>query len=255
MTEAEWLEGTDPQKMLAFLQGKASDRKLRLFAVACCRSSWRFLDGRWALPAVDVAERLADGSAGEEERARAAREFGKYYAAASQSVAESDMMADEAWSSGEPAADLTDMYAVLDLHLACSQSLQPEPRPDEVLRHIQQARRLLENGTAGGTPGIGALVGPYVVSLIRCIFGNPFRPATPDTVWLAWQDRTIPKLAQAAYDDRTLPAGVLDLSRLAILADALEEAGCHDTDILGHCRGPGPHVRGCWLVDLVAGRS
>jgi hypothetical protein len=56
-------------------------------------------------------------------------------------------------------------------------------------------------------------------------------------------------LAQATYDNRTMPAGTLDPARLAVLADALEEAGCQDAEILGHLRGAGPHVRGCFLVD------
>jgi hypothetical protein len=65
---------------------------------------------------------------------------------------------------------------------------------------------------------------------------------------LVWQDGTVPKLAQSIYDERTF-------DRLPILADALEEAGCDDTDILGHCRGPGPHVHGCWVVDLLLGKE
>ena len=62
-------------------------------------------------------------------------------------------------------------------------------------------------------------------------------------------------LAQAAYDQRTLPAGHLDPARLAVLADALDEAGCTDADVLNHLRGPGPHVRGCWAVDLLLGKG
>jgi hypothetical protein len=61
--------------------------------------------------------------------------------------------------------------------------------------------------------------------------------------------------AQAAYDERHLPAGTLDNVRLAILADALEEAACTSEEMLSHLRGPGPHVRGCWPVDLCLGRS
>jgi hypothetical protein len=49
--------------------------------------------------------------------------------------------------------------------------------------------------------------------------------------------------------------GTLDNTRLAVLADALEESGCTSEDVLGHLRGPGPHVRGCWVVDLCLGRS
>lgn len=91
--------------------------------------------------------------------------------------------------------------------------------------------------------------------LFRCVSGNPFRPVTIDQSWIAWNDGTIAKLAQGIYDDRELPSGHLDAGRLAILADALEEAGCTDQDILLHCRGPGPHVRGCWVIDLLLGKE
>jgi hypothetical protein len=70
-----------------------------------------------------------------------------------------------------------------------------------------------------------------------------------------WNDGLVVRLAQAAYEERSLPEGTLDNARLAVLADALEEAGCTDDGLLGHLRGPGPHVRGCHAVDLLAGRS
>jgi hypothetical protein len=89
--------------------------------------------------------------------------------------------------------------------------------------------------------------------LLRDIFGNPFRPTTLDSARLTWNDSAVVRLAQAAYDNRTLPAGTLDPDRLAVLADALEEAGCTDAEILGHLRGP--HVRGCHIVDLLTGRE
>jgi hypothetical protein len=91
--------------------------------------------------------------------------------------------------------------------------------------------------------------------LIRDVFGNPFRPITISSAVLAWSDSTVVRLAQAAYEERQLPAGRLDDGRLAVLADALEESGCADSDILGHLRGPGPHVRGCWAVDLLLGKG
>ena len=62
-------------------------------------------------------------------------------------------------------------------------------------------------------------------------------------------------MAEAAYEQRELPAGTLDPARLTVLADALEDAGCADADLLGHLRGPGPHVRGCWAVDLLLGKG
>jgi hypothetical protein len=87
---------------------------------------------------------------------------------------------------------------------------------------------------------------------VRDIFGNPFRPVALDP---AWRTPTVAGLATAAYEERTLPAGTLDPDRLAVLADALEETGCDNTDILSHLRGPGPHVRGCWVVDLLLGKE
>ena len=83
------------------------------------------------------------------------------------------------------------------------------------------------------------------------LFGSPFRPVTITPACLTM---TILSLAQAAYEHRLLPSGELDLARLAVLADPLEEAGAH-ADLVAHLRGPGPHVRGCWAVDLVLGKG
>jgi hypothetical protein len=82
------------------------------------------------------------------------------------------------------------------------------------------------------------------VAFLRDIFGNPFRPITVDPAWLT---STVLALAQGIYDDRAF-------DRMPILADALQDAGCDNDDILTHCRGTGPHVRGCWVVDLVLGK-
>jgi hypothetical protein len=92
---------------------------------------------------------------------------------------------------------------------------------------------------------------------LRDIFGSPFRAAPAiGRATLAWNGGAIPKLARAAYEERSLPEGTLDPGRLAALADALEEAGCTNEDILGHCRQQGAvHLRGCWVVDLLLGKS
>jgi hypothetical protein len=85
--------------------------------------------------------------------------------------------------------------------------------------------------------------------LLRCIFVNPFRPAPAIApAWLAWNGGTVRKLAEAIYEDQAF-------DRLPVLADALEDAGCSDADLLGHLRGPGPHARGCWAVDLLLGKA
>jgi len=80
---------------------------------------------------------------------------------------------------------------------------------------------------------------------IRDIFGNPFRPVTLDS---RWQTETVVALAAGIYAERAF-------DRMPILADALEDAGCDHADILTHCRSDGPHVRGCWVVDLLLGKS
>ena len=89
-------------------------------------------------------------------------------------------------------------------------------------------------------------------TLLRDIIGNPFRPVALGSTS---QTHQVVALAQAIYEERSLPSGHLDVARLAVLADMLEEAGYSDADILGHLRGPGPHVRGCWVVDLLTGRE
>ncbi len=91
--------------------------------------------------------------------------------------------------------------------------------------------------------------------MLREVFGNPFRPITLASTILAWNGATVVRLGQAAYDERQMPEGTLDNGRLAVLADALEEAGCTDAGILNHLRGPRNHVRGCWVVDLLLGKS
>ncbi len=88
----------------------------------------------------------------------------------------------------------------------------------------------------------------WLAALVRDIFGNPFRRPHLDWAWLKWEGGTVARLAEGAYQDRAF-------DRLPVLADALEEAGCADTDILSHLRGGGPHARGCWALDLLLGRE
>jgi hypothetical protein len=104
-------------------------------------------------------------------------------------------------------------------------------------------------------PGNWYGLGLSLCSLARCVFGNPFRPA-PVVVpaWLKWHDGTVRKLAEAACAEHTLPEGTLEPARLTVLADALEDAGCNEAELSAHLRSPGPHVRGCWVVDLLLAR-
>ena len=92
-------------------------------------------------------------------------------------------------------------------------------------------------------------VGAYnTISILHDLF-NPFcsAPATWFSI-LAWNDSTVVRVARAIYDERAF-------DRMPILADALEDAGCDNADLLAHCRGPNEHVRGCWVVDLLLGKQ
>jgi hypothetical protein len=86
----------------------------------------------------------------------------------------------------------------------------------------------------------------YQASFLRDIFGNPFRPVT---LAVAHRTPSVVSLARAAHDERQEPSGEFDPHRLAVLADALEETGASG-DLVAHLRFPGPHVRGCFAVDL-----
>ncbi len=88
--------------------------------------------------------------------------------------------------------------------------------------------------------------------ILRDSFADVFQPIS---IMAAWRTRAVLGLAEAAYAHCEFPASVLEPIHLAILADAIEEAGCADKVVLEHLRGPGPHVRGCWLLDLILSKD
>jgi hypothetical protein len=262
MTEGEWLACTDPQPMLTFLgdSGTASEGKLRLFACACCRLVWPLLRHESQL-AVQSAERCAAGLVTSNELATA-------YAAAEGACRSlphrtwADHAAEEAGeavrytASSGAAWPWSGHRAVAGAgHLVpgpSSPGILP-PEYDPLYAAHMAGTSVARAAAYAGKAGRDFLAAKQrECDLLRDIFGNPFRPVT---VSPAWQTPQVAALAQAAYDERELPAGTLDLARLAVLADALEEAGCDQADLLGHLRGPGPHVRGCWAVDLVLGKE
>jgi hypothetical protein len=235
--EAEWLACTDPTPMLEYLRGKASDRRLRLFACACVRRAWRMLTdtGRQA---VEAAEAYADGTIGREPLGAARR-------AAYEPVADAIAAANMTWALGTP---LSPPEAAADAALgACDDMGSDSGRYYTSLHAADRAQAAL--GRTGGECATQA-------ALLRDVLGNPFRPSplTPPSV-LAWNDGTVRRIADGIYDERRIPDGTLDPARLAILADALLDAGADDEELIAHCRGAGPHVRGCWAVDLILGKS
>jgi hypothetical protein len=245
MTVCEWLTSSEPNTMLGSLpQGpagpgvsRAAARKLRLALCACCRRVAGALgpDGR---AAVAAAEEHADGALPAKALAAAAA-----------------LAAAEAGSAGRFSAGNQACWAavwVAQEHLF---------HPDQVLRSAATGaafaaapyERLLEEineaGEGGAQPVNALWRAAYEAeraaqaALLREVFG----PGTPRPVparWLAWEGGTVPRLAARAY-------GEGDFAALPVLADALEDAGCEDPEILSHLRGPGPHVRGCWALDLL----
>jgi hypothetical protein len=210
MTEAEWLTATDPDPMLEFQRGNASDRKLRLFAVACCYRVWDILPNK-CRKALSVAEQYADGAVTSDKLSLAG--FRANVAARVE-------------HRREPSATGWAMWAVAEV---CEANIA----------------RLNIGTLRTGTESELLHTEWRSANILRDIIGNPFRPITLDP---AWRTEAVVGLAAGVYADRAF-------DRLPVLADALEDAGCADADVLTHCRGPGPHVRGCWVVDLLLGKS
>jgi hypothetical protein len=223
MTESDWVNATDPTPMLEFLRGRVSDRKLRLFGAACCRRNWAEMKQGRGRDAVEVVERFADGLAGDDERRLALSIFHDT----------SDTATDWDWADNAAAHA---MAATMGDSCVDAAAWAAEAVPVGAWSY-SEARASEQS---------------HQCRLLRDIVGNPFRPVAVEPAWLT---PTVTGLARAAYDGRALPSGELDFARLAVLADALEEAGCTDVGLLGHLRGPGPHVRGCWALDTVLGRS
>ncbi len=253
MTEQEWLTSQDaflPQTMIALLTGggrpgkkyssyqaviggdrhlpaRVTPRKFNLLACACLRLEWPLFTDPCARWAVETLERYADG-----EEARPALESAlracqdavfTFPPRAGWSADAARLVLQEA---DDPRAALSAIASV-SLKARADGGLVPlpcshDPESPIVLAHCET-----------------------ITAFLRDIFGNPFRPVALDP---AWRTPAVLSLAQAIYEDRAF-------EQLPILADALEEAGCASREVLDHCRGPGPHVRGCWVVDLVLGKG
>jgi hypothetical protein len=230
LTEEEWLTCTDPDRMLDFLHGRASERKLRLFAVACFRGSRNVPDDERCRFAVEVLGRRAEGTASIEDRRRAGRDAREVHH-------EIEGMAHDERSQALSFAALI-LYRLLVASSAAYAA-----------RDASHATRLsYHDGTGQESSAVALNAGTTHSSLIRELFGNPFRAVAIDLAWTNRNGGTVARLAQSVYEEQAF-------DRLPILADALEEAGCNDQDILTHLRGPGPHTRGCWPLDAILGKT
>jgi hypothetical protein len=282
MDEQEWLACTDPEKMLEYLEGKAGPRKLRLFACACCRRLPVFADTSELCERGGRALTLSEGFADAEA------DRGDLYAAHQAVLKGSggDGASAIVWASGwqsdfkaSTAQEVTSRAA--EAAAAAGGALvpvpggipwpgpegTPAPWPEEIPLHqmseeqqgiskqyFAQLRRAREAARREECR--------KQCDLLRCVFGNPFRPIPPDAPWLAAAREQFGTLALSFYRSAPCPD-------LWGFWKALEETGCRDVDIRKHCweshcapqfmNSPGlglpPHPRGCWVLDLVLGKE
>lgn len=209
MTAKQWRACTDPFALLSAAGERTTDRKARLFCVACCRQVLHLAPAarqKSAEALLKVAEQFADGEPTKEERLKTQKKAGGSYSMIHATLAERATAAD-----GYYTARFAAEFA----------SFGKKGIKEEVTQAAQ-------------------------ADLARDILGPS--AARPPALRPNWLTATVAALAQGIYDDRAF-------DRMPILADALQDAGCEKDDILSHCRGPGPHIRGCWVVDLVLGKA
>ena len=236
MTDDDYLASRDPRLRLRwFLHRNISDRKMRLFAVACCRHVWELLTDERSRTAVEVAERFADREAAKKEgkNKTTKRELMNAYTAASMALASERSLVSSgptvsaAWAASEVADERAYWASKAATDNICCTST---------------------NAAEEETMSL------WMMSLLRDLFGNSNQPVSLDLAVLAWHDSTIPRIAQGIYEERQLPSGTFHPARMNILADALLDAGCDNEEIIQHCRSDTTHVRGCWVVDLLLGK-
>jgi hypothetical protein len=262
MTEQEWFAGTDATPLLVFLKGKTSERKLRLFACACCRRIWSWLKDERSKHGVEVAEEYADGFANPQALQKAhgsacaaAKEMVEpYYHTCSLDPEDDDLGFDPEISYAQYAIR-EDCFGASAACAAVDASAPGLSRQRTAAAHYAswQAQDQVAWGLGaprssdGGAQLHAAKRAERAAqaALVRDIFGNPFGPVSINPSWLT---PAVKALARAIYEERTF-------TDLPVLADALEEGGCTNDAVLSHLRGPGPHCRGCWPVDLILNKS
>jgi hypothetical protein len=294
MTEDEWFASPDVEDRLFGMQKRKplSSRKLILFCCACCRRAWHLLQESRSQRAVEAAELGADGLLSRQEITQSWQDAeeanrwinrGDWRTVSIERLALADaaaaaMRAMEAVGRlGEQMFDL--VYHARTLALATRRCLAffaakgaaqivdppehllqqtysvgpdddiPELTDDNQYFRLEISPRILvrlPEAQIIRSAGIHEMLAQC--SLLEEIFGDCFRTGTVDERLCKAGENLALKLAAAIYADRAF-------ERLPLLADALEDAGSTDPDLLGHLRGPGPHVRGCWAVDLVLGKG
>jgi hypothetical protein len=230
--EAEWNNCRLLYEILALARARMNDRQRRLFAVACCERFARLMPDPRSHHALDVARRFADGDASEAERRLAEADASLAYV----EVRDSRLAVQPAiaWSRQ---AELLAQAALL--------SVTPGVYYAEDAADCVRWALLAANGGGHAEQAEEAVQ----CSVLREIVGPlPFHQPHVDPAWLPYNDSAAWNLAELIDCEQ-------DFAVMPILADALEEAGCADERLLLHCREPADHLRGCWVIDLLLGRT
>jgi hypothetical protein len=238
-SEAEWLTCEDPSVMTGYVWKQVSNRKMRLFALACCHRILEYMRDERSRRAVEVSERFAEGVASEEELAQAFDDACV--------VPESDIVdeATDEFVRHHPNFPTGVFVTAKAADAAFSVCFGTQPVANALLKDTASDVADVVYGLHGFSHAARTQEMAEHSCIVRDIFGNPFRPITLDPSLVT---PAVTSLATTIYDDRRF-------DRMPELADALEETGCAQTEILEHCRELGPHVRGCWVIDLLLGKE
>ncbi len=234
MNEAAWLACDDPRRMHEFLREKLSARKVRLFILACCHQLWGNSKDEATRIALAAAEQLAESGATRTNKAYVRVPAGQ---AVLDCGASDPLRRLDAFG---PNGSLTPVeWGALPLILA---------------RVVEQSACWRSGGCPPDWPnwqiesfGEAGLSLARQAELFRDIVRGPFRPLLFRAAWRVLNGGASVTIAEAIYNEEAF-------EQLPILADALQDAGCDNDEVLDHLRGPGPHVRGCWVVDLLLGK-
>jgi hypothetical protein len=223
MQEADWIGSHNPVSMLEYVHDRVSDRKLRLFACACCRMIWDLMTDQRCRLAVEMAEEYVDGKVSKEDLLATAK--AAYLGDLNQPSNAASTCASPRLS-GSTAAWLVSQIAAM----AAAQASASEDFSDK------------------WTDAHNSLAAPILAAeanILRDIVGNPFGRTRFDPQWIT---PSVLSLAKTVYDER-------DFSRMAELGETLQQSGCGDAEVLVHCSSNLEHARGCWVVDGLLGKT
>jgi hypothetical protein len=223
MNAARWDACNDPWDMLSWSPGDSSVRQQGFWAVACIRRIWDWVPANCheLVAAVEDSLERTDYLVGQVDRPKWEEVLGR------ESRSESHIKSAVRWLlwpgfCKSAVGAVADAIAEHETGFTGRANWPPEYRA--VWRREQAAH----------------------ASLLREVRSNPYRPISLNP---SWHTSDVLLIAHGIYESR-------DYFAMPILADALQDAGCDNPDILGHCRNTSlTHVRGCWVVDLVLGKE